>query len=63
MDIVSQMDNLDLSNQKLSEALVDKVEAKIAKLENAKYCITTNSGVSSISIVLQLLGSKAKILV
>ena len=35
----------------------------MAKLENAKYCLTTNSGVSSISIVLQLLNYGERVVV
>ncbi|CDW75924.1 cystathionine beta-lyase [Stylonychia lemnae] len=49
------MYNLDLGNQQLNKELETKVEAQLASLEKAKYCLTTNSGVSSISIVLQLL--------
>eukprot|EP00347_Sterkiella_histriomuscorum_P001491 403371831 len=57
------MEALDLGNFQNSSKLEEKVENKIAKLENARYCLVSNSGVSAIQMLLHVLPLNSKILV
>ncbi|CDW85424.1 cystathionine gamma-lyase [Stylonychia lemnae] len=45
------------------DQLEEKLEQKLAKLENAQYCLINNSGVSALQMMFQLLGHKARIVV
>lgn len=47
----------------IEDNYLEKCEQQITSFENAKYCLLVNSGVSAISVVMQLLKNNSTIIV